>query len=379
MAQTSAVSQSRLFAAAVVRAISEANATVERGSPLPLTMAYIGRNSPRRQFNIFAAFNDDAVAFALNGVAGADGGTDVATAILDSLREGATEIVFITDGLVTELGLLSEVLRNSRVRVHSVGVGARPYRATLRELAAITGGSVRFLYPGEDAARLANSVASTCLRMPSTPVDPFFRIGENTTLRVDRFVPEKIGGDLDGSMLAVMALFDDPPSSDMYLQSQLVIGNLSIDLSHQKATLARGSAIHRVLAKRAIKILQAKESEIVARLIVTSGEGGDALQLQQQLDATQTEIVQLGLNYSLVSSHTSFLIVDDSPVTTTLVVPEIGAPEIGAPDMKIVSAVAIVCSEGLRGKASSDESKGRNSRSSSWFLFLWFSIVGVSG
>jgi len=259
------------------------------------------------------------------------------------LQAGATEIVFVTDGLVSELGLLIDAVQLSTVRIHGVGVGLNPYRAALRRLADLTGGSSHFLSPSDDPANMVAALAAACLRTKPKAVLPVFQSGGGTPLAVQRFVPSSIRSNLGGNPLTATALFDAEAGAGKYLAGQIVLSGYSFVVAHANVTLFNGSAIHRSAAMRAIRNLEAEEKILWARFGATSSSTGAGKVLRTQMQITiqsvKKDIIALGLRYSLVSSHTSFLIIDGTFDANPATTPKPSGVALGKPEMSDLASV----------------------------------------
>jgi Ca-activated chloride channel homolog len=80
------------------------------------------------------------------------------TRVLETAQpEGAT-IVLVSDGLVADDPAAIAAARRLGVPIHAIGIGPAPARATLSQLAAATGGTVRFAVAGDDIPALARAV-----------------------------------------------------------------------------------------------------------------------------------------------------------------------------------------------------------------------------
>src|SRR5262249_43381165 len=92
------------------------------------------------------------------------------TRVLESARQGSPEgapIVLISDGLVADDPAAIAVARGLGVPIHAIGIGPAPARATLQQLAAVTGGTVRFAVAGDDLVALARAVLADVATQPA--------------------------------------------------------------------------------------------------------------------------------------------------------------------------------------------------------------------
>jgi Ca-activated chloride channel homolog len=91
------------------------------------------------------------------------------TRVLAAARPEGAAILLISDGLVADDAAAIAAARRLGVPVHVVGIGPAPARATLQQLAAATGGTVRYAIAGDDLAALARAVLAD-LASPPAPL-----------------------------------------------------------------------------------------------------------------------------------------------------------------------------------------------------------------
>ena len=89
------------------------------------------------------------------------------TRVLAAARPEGAAILLISDGLVADDAAAIAAARKLGVPVHVIGIGAAPARATLQQLAALTGGTVRYAIAGDDLAALATAVLADLARPPA--------------------------------------------------------------------------------------------------------------------------------------------------------------------------------------------------------------------
>lgn len=80
------------------------------------------------------------------------------TRVLAGARPEGAPIVLISDGLVADDPAAVAAAQRLGVPVHVIGIGPAPARGALRQIAAATGGTVRFATPGDDPVVLARAV-----------------------------------------------------------------------------------------------------------------------------------------------------------------------------------------------------------------------------
>ncbi len=80
------------------------------------------------------------------------------TRVLTAARPDGAPIVLISDGLIADDAAAVAAAKRLGVPVHVIGIGPAPARATLNQIAAITGGTVRYAVVGDDVPALARAV-----------------------------------------------------------------------------------------------------------------------------------------------------------------------------------------------------------------------------
>lgn len=88
------------------------------------------------------------------------------TRVLAAARPEGSAIVVVSDGLVADDAGVLAAGKKLGVPIHVIGVGPAPARALLTQLAASTGGTVRFVLPADDLAAIARG---TVADLASTP------------------------------------------------------------------------------------------------------------------------------------------------------------------------------------------------------------------
>ncbi|HEX3763994.1 MAG TPA: VIT domain-containing protein [Kofleriaceae bacterium] len=89
------------------------------------------------------------------------------TRVLQGARPEGAAIVLISDGLVADDPAAIAAARRLGVPVHVIGIGPAPARATLQQIAAVTGGTVRFAVAGDDPTPLARAVLGDVATPPA--------------------------------------------------------------------------------------------------------------------------------------------------------------------------------------------------------------------
>jgi Ca-activated chloride channel homolog len=93
-------------------------------------------------------------------------GFDLARVLASARPEGAA-IVLVTDGLVADDPAAIAAAARLGVPVHVIGIGPTPARATLRAIAAATGGTLRFAVAGDDVTAMATAAIADVASRPA--------------------------------------------------------------------------------------------------------------------------------------------------------------------------------------------------------------------
>jgi len=93
-------------------------------------------------------------------------GFDLARVLASARPEGAA-IVLVTDGLVADDPAAIAAAARLGVPVHVIGIGPTPARATLRAIAAATGGTLRFAVAGDDVMAMATAAIADVASRPA--------------------------------------------------------------------------------------------------------------------------------------------------------------------------------------------------------------------
>ncbi|MBA3462927.1 MAG: hypothetical protein H0T46_23425 [Deltaproteobacteria bacterium] len=88
------------------------------------------------------------------------------TRALAAARPDGAAILVVTDGLVADDAGVIAAGKKLGVPVHVVGVGPAPARALLTQLAATTGGTVRFVLPSDDLSAIAKATVADIATQP---------------------------------------------------------------------------------------------------------------------------------------------------------------------------------------------------------------------
>ncbi|HEY5920886.1 MAG TPA: VIT domain-containing protein, partial [Kofleriaceae bacterium] len=107
----------------------------------------------------------DQVLRALEDMWGKPGGAFDLTKVLQQTRSDAP-LVLVSDGLVADDRAVLAAAAKLGVPIHVVGIGPAPNRGLLTQLAATTGGTVRFATVGDDLSALARDVVADAASQP---------------------------------------------------------------------------------------------------------------------------------------------------------------------------------------------------------------------
>jgi len=89
------------------------------------------------------------------------------TRVLETARPDGAALVLVTDGLVADDRAAIAAAKRLGVPVHVIGVGPAPARGLLTQIAAVTGGTIRFALPADDLAAAARSTLADVATPPA--------------------------------------------------------------------------------------------------------------------------------------------------------------------------------------------------------------------
>jgi len=89
------------------------------------------------------------------------------TRVLETASPDGAAIVLVSDGLVADDPAAIAAARRLGVPVHVIGIGPAPARAALSQIAAATGGTVRFAVASDDVTALAHGAIADVSSLPS--------------------------------------------------------------------------------------------------------------------------------------------------------------------------------------------------------------------
>ncbi|HEY5952230.1 MAG TPA: hypothetical protein VIV40_42320, partial [Kofleriaceae bacterium] len=97
---------------------------------------------------------------------GKAGGPFDLTKVLGAAKSGGAPLVLVTDGLVADDRAVLAAAAKVGVPIHVIGIGPAPNRGLLTQIAATTGGTVRFATIGDDLTALARDVVADAASQP---------------------------------------------------------------------------------------------------------------------------------------------------------------------------------------------------------------------
>ena len=338
-----------------------------RGSTQPSAI-WLGTFGLRVNAQRFALKDDttDAEAFLTANVVNADGGSPLLPALASALLQLTqadvhAQLLLVSDGRLADYHEAVEALQVAGIRTHALGVGYSPDQTTLRRIAEATNGVADVVFPGDAQLQLQTVVDRMARRMMRMPLQPAAQ-GEWASADTNKpsmaakailMSPSSWPGALDGSPVLLFsilgpspalvtasepgALLDEVRSANILLSS----GGMSrvyrtADYVSVNATRL-GRMLHQCAARRGIEELERVEGTLQHDLTVAKAARSELVvnALQSKLNATKQQIIALGVQYSLASTHTSFLIVvkDSAPSSAPSALPPSG------PSMPSASAV----------------------------------------
>jgi Ca-activated chloride channel family protein len=89
------------------------------------------------------------------------------TRVLEAAKPDGAPMVLVTDGLVADDRAALAAAQKLRVPIHVIGVGPAPARGLLVQLAAVTGGTIRFALPADELGALAKAALADVATPPA--------------------------------------------------------------------------------------------------------------------------------------------------------------------------------------------------------------------
>jgi hypothetical protein len=189
------------------------------------------------------------------------------TRVLDAARPDGVPLVLVTDGLVADDPAALVAATRLGVPVHVIGIGPAPARATLRQLAAATGGTLRFAVPGDDLAALAIAVLAD---VATRPVAITINWGALAASDVEPALQPRLGA---GQAMVVLARIRNPAAGNARVRGELfALEPLGPARGVDGATTAHGPLARRWARERIGGLVAGKhDRDVVTRLALRHG------------------------------------------------------------------------------------------------------------
>jgi Ca-activated chloride channel family protein len=205
------------------------------------------------------------------------------TKVLAAARPDGAAVVLVSGGLVADDRAAVAAAIKLGVPVHVIGVGPAPARGLLAQIAAATGGTVRFAVPGDDVVALAKSALADAA---SQPIPLTVTWG---TLAASDVVPGSLARVGAGQATIVLARVKRAQTANGRARGELfAIETLPAPRIVDGATTAMGPLARRWARNRLDELLSTK--------------------------ATTAVVTAHALHYGLVSPHTSMVAIGDEVV-----------------------------------------------------------------
>ncbi len=238
-------------------------------------------------------------AHAYVGALDAHGGTEMRSALELALAMPIDagklrQIVFITDGAVSNESEIIATLRAqlATTRLFTVGIGAAPNADFLHEAAAAGRGSYTFIANGEQVVERMSALLAKLSQPALTDLQLHWPNGATADLALP------LPGDLYvGDPITVVARLAEPLVGTLTLTGRSIAGHwtsqVPIDAANSDAGIAK------LWGRERIRALE--------RATTASNSNGDA----------RAKILSLAMRHHLVSTYTSLVAVDETPVVPT--------------------------------------------------------------
>ena len=207
------------------------------------------------------------------------GGTEMAGALQQVFaiggRDGASDVLLLTDGEVWDADHLIAEARSARQRVFVVGIGSAPAEGVLRRLAEATGGACEFVAPNEDAE-------AAILRMFGRMRAPRVERADVAWPAAPAWSTPLPSGLFGGETVHAFAGFDAPPLGAVALALRAKNGSPPLTAAAQLgAEIAGERTLARIAASRRIE------------------------------SASEEQKLRLALDYGLLTPRTNLLVVHE--------------------------------------------------------------------
>jgi hypothetical protein len=225
------------------------------------------------------------------------GGTELASGVEAAaaiLRDGAGDILILTDGQVFETETILHRARSTGVRLHCLGIGTASQDRFLAQLADHTGGVSRFLTPGErvdlPALELFASVGRPLAEQVEVSVDG------NGQWKV---APKPSKYVFSGTPLLVFGEVSPTASTKLKIKWQGAEPNNQLELPIQLVSDKTANTLRLLQGARII-------SDFESRCLPVNGRGAAARREAMRADS---QLERLSIEYGLASSAVSLVAV----------------------------------------------------------------------
>lgn len=249
-----------------------------------------------------SAANREAAMKLLSGTQGG-GGTEMMSAIRAALDPSDAQhhvriVCFLTDGYVgNDLEILAEIQKHSNARIFAIGIGNSVNRFLLDQMAAEGRGEVAYATLTDDGEQMAK----TFFERVRNPLLTDVTIDWNG-LPVTDVIPDRIPDVFSAKPVVVAARYGAPASGTIrirgYAGGREVVRDVAVILPESTA------------GTDAIATLWARQ-----KVAAVSREDYAGIMEGTPRNAVDERIAVLGLEFGLMTPFTSFVAVDDTPVT----------------------------------------------------------------
>ncbi|TMQ09836.1 MAG: hypothetical protein E6J90_37190, partial [Deltaproteobacteria bacterium] len=207
------------------------------------------------------------------------------TRVLERAHPDGAAIVLVSDGLVADDQAAIAAAQRLGGPVHVIGIGPAPARATLQQIAAAGGGTVRYAVAGDDVAALARAVVGDIAGPPAPLTINWGTLGASD---IEPAVLPRLGA---GQAMLALARIKRVQAANARTRGELfAFESLAAPRTVDGATTPRGPLARRWAHERLRDLLAA---------------GRD-----------RTTVVDHALRYGLVSPHTSLVAIGSDVVVS---------------------------------------------------------------
>ncbi|HEX2685902.1 MAG TPA: VIT domain-containing protein [Kofleriaceae bacterium] len=207
---------------------------------------------------------------------------DLTRVLASAAPEGAA-IVLVSDGLVADDADAIAAARRLGVPIHVVGIGPAPARATLQQISAATGGTVRYAVAGDDVTALARGVLAD---VASPPAPLKINWGTLAASDVEPAVLPRLGA---GQAMLVLARVKHVQAANARARGELfAFETLAPGAAIEGATTPRGPLARRWARERLGDLVAGKHD--------------------------RNAVISLALAYGLVSPYTSLVAIGSDAI-----------------------------------------------------------------